>query len=106
MNTLFQALVATHGIAAIEITIPMRPVQVMGLPGLPMIAFTSSNDEAVPVPCVIEEDRYPVHEGYKITLRSKIHGYGREHFYQCDLESLINRGEASLRVLIQDEAAA
>lgn len=96
----FQQLVEAHGLENVEISIPMLPIRDAGF-----IQYTSSSDEAVMVPCTITEDRYKVSENYKVTLVSKVPGFGREHFYQMDLEQMIRSGHAKVRILIEDEVA-
>lgn len=54
--------------------------------------YTTSSDSEKWVECEIVEDRYKVEDGYKVTLQSIENGYGREHFYQTDFESLIKSG--------------
>jgi hypothetical protein len=56
------------------------------------ISYTSSNDETVMVPCVVNEDRYEVSKGYKITLECVLPGFGKHHFYQSDFLSLLKEG--------------
>ena len=66
---------------------PFRPVStIMG------ISFTSSNDPTFDLPATINEKRYKVDDGYKITLECTISGFGKEHFYQMDLKYLIEKG--------------
>lgn len=42
--------------------------------------------------CRIDESRYKVSEGYKITLRSLDPMFTYDHYYQCDFLSMINSG--------------
>ena len=66
----------------------MHPLEnVLGL-----IYYTSSNTPEKWVECVINEDRYKIDDGYKITLQSIEEGYGRENYYQCDFDSLVKAG--------------
>lgn len=74
--------------------VPMKPVQtVFGL-----FAYTSSDDPDFDVPAVINEDRYPVEKGYKITLKSTYEKFGKQHFYLSDLEHMINDGRVKFFV--------
>jgi len=71
---------------------PFRPIRtVMGL-----IAYTSSNDEEADLPAVINEERYKIEDGYKITLQCTVPGFGKKHLYQTDLKALIERGIATM----------
>lgn len=40
----------------------------------------------------IVEERYKVEDGYKVELRAINPVYGKETFYQCDFESMIESG--------------
>ena len=55
-------------------------------------AFTSSTTPERWVECEIVEDRYKVDDGYKVTLRAIENGFGQEHYYQSDFESLVEQG--------------
>ncbi len=65
--------------------VPMRPLHSI----LGIFSYKSSDSEYKLVPCVINEERYKVEDNYKITLECLYPTYGKEHFYLCDLESLI-----------------
>lgn len=67
----------------------MRPLEYMPLLGL---AFTSSSSKEKWVECKIVEDRYKLSDNYKVTLEALEEGYGREHYYQMDFESLLEKG--------------
>ena len=66
----------------------MRPIQTC----FGFISFTSSTDREKWVECEIDESRYKVDNGYKVTLRSIEEGYGRENYYQSDFKSLVKSG--------------
>ena len=66
------------------------------------ISYITSNDVPVTVPCIINEKRYKLKDNYKVTLQSTINGFGKRHFYQMDLESLIHRGQIKAYRLVQD----
>lgn len=97
------ALAKEFGVANIRIRIPMRPVEMAGI--IPGMAFKSSRTAPVPTICKINEARYTVSDGYKITLEhdtecpdnGKLH-CGCDHFYICDLESLIDRAPEDFQV--------
>jgi hypothetical protein len=67
--------------------VPMRPVR-----QILFLRYTSSEDDPVEVPAVIDEERYKVVDGHKVTLKSLLPGFGKEHFYQSDLCLLIRNG--------------
>lgn len=69
--------------------VEMRPSNIIPFIGW---GYTCSSDREKWVECEIVEDRYKVSDGYKVTLRSIEFGYGQEHFYQSDFESLIKSG--------------
>ena len=100
-------LVAEYGIRNLRFFIPMHPIEMAGI--IPGIAFKSSNSPEVMVECAIDESRYPIAEGYKITLvglgENRIR-YGKEHFYQSDFTSMLRdstlRGDDRYRVYVID----
>ena len=61
------------------------------------IGFTCSSDPEYWVECKIDEDRYKVAEGYKITLQPIDNRFSKEHYYQSDFESLVNKGYILLK---------
>ena len=67
---------------------PMRPVRTY----FGLISLTSSSDPEIVVPAKITEERYKLKDNYKITLKSVYDGFGSNHFYISDLESLIKSG--------------
>lgn len=85
-------IIKNEGVENIIFNIPMRPVHsFMG------IGYSTSSDEEVVVPCKIDTERYDPFEGYKITIKSMINGFGRDHFYLSDFVQLINRGKFAIR---------
>lgn len=73
--------------------VPMRPIRrIMG------IGFTTSGDPEFDIPAKISQDRYKLEDDYKITLVSTLEGFGRTHYYLCDLESHIKRGIVKMYV--------
>lgn len=42
--------------------------------------------------CKIDESRYKVKDGYKITLRSLDPAFTYDHYYQCDFMSMVEGG--------------
>lgn len=44
------------------------------------------------VECRVDESRYKIDEGYKITLRPIVPGFAYEHYYQSDFMSLVESG--------------
>jgi hypothetical protein len=71
--------------------IGMRPVR-----QLLFIRYTSSEDEYISVPAVIDESRHKVADNYKVTLKSLIPGFGKQHFYQSDLARMIQDGHVQV----------
>jgi len=55
------------------------------------MAMVSNNNETW-VECKINEDRYKVEDGYKITLKALDPRFTYEHYYQSDFESLVKSG--------------
>ena len=76
------------GIENCMFLIPMRPVRTY----FGLISLTSSSDPEIVVPAKITEERYKLKDNYKITLKSVYDGFGSDHFYMSDLESLIKSG--------------
>lgn len=98
MQNQLQNLIAKIGIENIRFLIPMRPVK-----RVLSIAYTSTNDEAQKVLAKIDETRYKIEDGYKITLVAENQEvYGNRHYYhyyQTYLLTLIKNGH--IRVLIE-----
>jgi hypothetical protein len=83
------------GIDKIRFYVPMHPVEhFMGV-----CAFTSSNTPEYFTECYINEERYKVDDEYKITLHACDPRFSYEHYYQCDLASLIT----SERIYIKED---
>ena len=76
------------GIENCMFLVPMRPVRTY----FGLISLTSSSDPEIIVPSKVTEERYKLDDNYKITLKSVYDGFGREHYYISDLESLISSG--------------
>ena len=89
-----QQLIEKHGAENIIFMNPMFPVRKC----LGLLSYTSSCDDEIVVPCKINEDRYKVSDGYKITLESTFPGFGKDHIYQMDLESLLRQGTITIYV--------
>lgn len=62
------------------------------------ISYTSSNDKPQSVLAVIDERRYKVKDGHKVTLSPIVKGYSKEHYYLGDLGQLIAEGH--IKVLL------
>lgn len=83
-------LIAEYGKKNIRFIVPMQALSYQGL--IPGIAFRVGDTPKDQVECEIVEDRYTVEDGYKITLQAVNRlKYGRDHYYQCDLASLLRR---------------
>ena len=61
------------------------------------MAMTSANNTTW-VECKIDESRYKVEEGYKLTLVSLNKYYTYNHYYQSDFESLVKEGCILIKV--------
>ena len=82
-------IILEAGIENVMFIVPTRPLRSV----LGMINYTSSNDEAVPVPMIIDKDhRYKVEDHYKVHLVPIYEGFASESFYICDLKQLIRQG--------------
>ena len=86
-------IILKSGIENCLFMIPMLPLRKLSMFG---IAWKSSRDEYVKVPAKITQERYPIEEGYKITLKSIYPKFGKDDFYQSDLKSLIEEGYVEL----------
>jgi hypothetical protein len=53
------------------------------------ITYRLSGDPLYITECTVDESRYKIEQGYKITLRARDPLFGTETFYQSDLESMI-----------------
>lgn len=85
-------IIKMEGIENIRFNIPMKPIhKILG------IAYSTSTDEDVIVPCKISTERYNPLEGYKITMESLIKGFGRDHYYLSDFVNLIRKGVFEIR---------
>lgn len=56
------------------------------------VAFESSNDKEVWVPCTVSEKRYVINDNYKVTMSPMCDGFGLKHFYQSDFVSKVKSG--------------
>ena len=86
-------LVEEYGANNLRIFMPMQ--RIMGIPALG-IGFTSSNDPFETVECRIDEGRYKVQDGYKITFHAvndedPNNYYGSKSFYQSDFNTIVKR---------------
>lgn len=93
-----QYFAAEYGVRNIRIFAPMSRLQYVGL--IPGIAFRTSSTPEEVVECEIDETRYRVEDGYKITLRAVDEAYGNHHYYQSDLESIIRDNPDLFRIYI------
>ncbi len=87
-------LISRYGIVDLLFMVDMRPIRTVA--GL--ISFTSSSDLPVTVPTKINTERYDPLSGYKVSLKSIYPGFGTEHFYLSDLETMIKDGR--IRVFV------
>ena len=73
------------------ILFPFRPLRTMLF-----ISYKSSSDEPVLLPAEINQDRYKLEDGYKVSLKCTVPGYGTEHVYQSDLYIMFKNGQAQV----------
>lgn len=89
-------IILNAGISNVMFLIPMRPIHTIFF-----ISYTSGEDKTILVPAVIDESRYKVKEGYKITLKSIYESFGSESFYQSDLKKIIEDGHVQMFVNVK-----
>lgn len=82
-----QYFAAEYGAANLRFFIPLSRLEYAGI--IPGIAFRTNGQPQDTVECVVDESRYTVADGYKITLKAVDPMYGKEHYYQSDLESIL-----------------
>jgi hypothetical protein len=80
-------LAAEYGVANLAFFIPMSRLQHVGI--IPGFAFRSSDSPVQRTECRIDESRYTVADGYKITLAAVDPMFGKDSFYQSDLQSIM-----------------
>ena len=76
-----------HGIKNCMFLVPMKPLRTY----FGIISLTSSSDEDVIVPTIVDETKFKLSENYKITLKSINEGFGQEHFYISDLKKMLDQ---------------
>lgn len=91
-----QRLAAEYGAVNLRFFIPLSRLQYVGL--IPGFAFRTGDAAQIIMECMVDESRYPVAKGYKITLKAVDPMYGQEHYYQSDLESILRNNPDSHRV--------
>jgi len=97
-----EKLVAEYGAKNLRFFMPMRKLHSLQGFGIPM-AFTSSDDPYDITECVIDENRYKVDEGYKITFRAIDEDYGYENYYQMDFNNIYKRNDDIRIYVLVDE---
>lgn len=93
-------IVREFGVKNVVVTVPMLPMRYINF--IPGMAITTSSDDPIIVAGFIEEDRYKVDENYKITLVSNDARCGKQHYYICDLNSML-RERAEIRAFYLHE---
>ncbi len=101
-----------HGTSKVRALIPLRPLHVY----CGIIALTSSNDEAIPILCEVDESRYKVSDKHKIGWKPiapfapaggkklRVHdvpGFASESYYQSDFDGLVKEGYIKVFVEVQ-----
>lgn len=105
-----QKIVETYGVANVRVFLPLRESHSLHGFGLPLAVSSSNSTEEI-VECSIDEKRYPVADGYKITFkpvgdREDGRLFLPETFYQSDFNSL-RRGlpeDFRIYVLVDEDA--
>lgn len=88
-------LVNQVGVGGVLIMIGMQPTRKLWF-----VKYTSSNDDYMLIPTKITEERYKVKDGYKITLKPIYPGFSEQHFYQSDLELMIENKDVKIFINI------
>jgi len=84
-------IIGRYGVENIYFLLELKPLNnFLG------IKYTTSSDPDILSICRIDESRYKVSEGYKITVKPLHPGIQTRHFYQTDLESMIKDGQITL----------
>jgi hypothetical protein len=81
------------GIDAVRIKTKMFPLNTMF-----GISFTSSGDKPKEVLCKLDEKQYKFADKYKTTLVPEDEKYAYEHYYLCELDSML-RGHRRTMIL-------
>jgi hypothetical protein len=89
--------VKDFGANTITIVMPMSRLEYIGI--IPGFAFRSSNSPQELVDCSINEDRYAVRDEYKITIKADDPMYGKEDFYICDFNQMINSVDSQITII-------
>jgi len=87
-----------YGAKNLRFFIPMSKLEMAGI--IPGIAFRNSNSPREVVECTVDEFRYKVLDGYKITLRAVNPAYGTQHFYISDLDTIMETNPGTHRVYV------
>lgn len=66
--------------------------QMEGVRSIPILGIGISDGNCTWRECVIDEERFPLEENYKITLRAIDGSYGYEHYYMMDFLSMLEQG--------------
>jgi len=90
-------LAKEYGVRNLRIFAPMSKLQYAGI--IPGIAFRVGGNPEEDTECVINESRYKVEEGYKVTLRALKPEYGQDHFYQSDFDTMCD-GKERYRIYV------
>lgn len=105
-----QKIVATYGVANVRVFLPLRESHSLHGFGLPLAVSSNDSNEEI-VECAINEERYKVADGYKITFtpvadREDGRLFLSETFYQSDFDSL-RRGlpeDFRIYILVDEDA--
>lgn len=98
----FTQAILHDGIENVRFFVPMHPLEGIA----EFVTFTSSTTPEYLIECKIDETRYKVKEGYKITLKAINPAFGWDHYYTCDLFSLIKSGHIFIKTSDKDHVEA
>lgn len=79
------------GIGNVRLFVKMSPIE-MVIPFMGLCMTNGNPDKATWVECYLDESRYSLADGYKITVRAIDQRFSYEHYYQADLMSSIRQG--------------
>lgn len=85
----------------VENILIMAPVKI--LRRILFISYTTSNDDSEFLPCTINEKRYKIDEGYKLTIVPLDDRYTTKHYYQSDFDQIVRQGHIEVYIKTHKE---
>lgn len=79
------------GIGNVRLFVKMSPIETY-IPFMGLCMTNGDPDKATWAECYLDESRYSLEDGYKITVRAIDQRFSYEDFYQSDLMSSIRQG--------------